>query len=260
MSISQKYKDQFKRLKDLQIRVNHVHPLLHNYYPIAIVEEGNINIFDYNKNNKQFVLKHVEKDYMNIPMGVRAAFPLECYENRSVVVVTGEVFESIANQIIVFHEYVHCYQFETCEMKLRSQIELAQRSVNTKDYFWELQYPFPYEDTEFVKYVNDLFKALVANDRKELCILRQEIKAYLTSEQVEYMVWQEWKEGFARYIENVIKREMGVKENHFGVNQPYSRPLLYETGSCMAGFLYRNKINDLQDIEELYFIMSEDKW
>jgi hypothetical protein len=260
LGISQKYKYKFERLIELQERVKNVHPLMNKFYPIAIVEAGSINIFDYNTDCKEYKLEHQERDSMNIPKGVRAAFPLEFYDNRSVVVVSEEIFDTIADQIMIFHECVHCYQFETCEIKLRAEIELAKNSVNTDDYFWELHYPFPYDDPNFVDYVGNLFKHLNKNEKDEICKLRKDLKIYLTKEQVEYMVWQEWKEGFARYIENIIKRELGIIENHFGINQPFTRSLFYETGARLSEFIVNRSIDSLQDIEQLYYIMNEDKW
>lgn len=260
MNISKKYEEQFRNLIELQQTIRHIHPLLHRYYPVAIIEDGNINVFDYDNAREQYDLVHVEEDKMNIPKGVRAAFPLEGYGHRCVVVVSGEVFDHLAAQVDIFHENVHCFQYETCENKLRSHIELARTSVNTDTYFWELHYPFPYHDACFVKYAGKSFQAMTANDREGLRNLRKGIKAYLGKEQAEYMVWQEWKEGYARYIENAIKRELQVKENRYGVNPPYGRPIFYELGSQLTSFLQRNRACDPQDIEQLYHIMNEDRW
>jgi len=258
MSMSQKYKQQFEQLVKLQETIKHIHPLLQHYYPIAIVEDGNYHIFDYNMDCKEYRLEHVEKDTMNTPIGVRAAFPLECYDNRAAAVVSGEIFDSVGDQIAIFHENVHCYQFETCELKLRSQFDLARNAVQIEGYYWELQYPFPYEDAVFVGYVSKVLEKLAENNLDGVSNLRREIRSHLTREQVEYMVWQEWKEGFARYIENVIRRELGIQENHF-VEQPYGRTIFYEMGSRLIEFIHHNG-GDLADIEALYHRMNEDTW
>jgi len=57
----------------------------------------------------------------------------------------------------------------------------------------------------------------------------------------EYMVWQEWKEGFARFIENRIRRKLDLSENHDGREEPFDRVVFYEGG---AGFLELLGIQD----------------
>lgn len=260
MNIAEKYRDPLKEFVLLQQRVRHIHPFLNKCYPIAIIEDGYLNIFDYDPDKIQYKLEHREPDSMNTPKGVRAAFPLKCYDNRATVVVSGEVFDTISDRIILFHECTHCYQFETCESRLREGIELARKSVNSDRYFWELHYPFPYEDGYFGEYAQKLIVGLNMRHAEEVYRLRKEIKNHLTKEQSEYMVWQEWKEGFARYIENVIKRELGVKENHFGIAQPYSRPFFYESGSRLIGLVNEKQPEAIKDIERLYHLMDEDNW
>jgi hypothetical protein len=36
-------------------------------------------------------------------------------------VVTGEVFDSLEGIVTIFHEFVHCQQFETCERELKQR-------------------------------------------------------------------------------------------------------------------------------------------
>ena len=78
-----------------------------------------------------------------MPEGVRAAMPLDFWDNRIACVVTPEVFDQLKGYVTVFHEFVHCYQWETCEMRLKESLRVYQKSVEQKDFMWELQYPFP---------------------------------------------------------------------------------------------------------------------
>ena len=48
---------------------------------------------------------------MPVPEGVRAAFPLECLDDRCACVVTPDAFESAEGLATIFHEFVHCRQY-----------------------------------------------------------------------------------------------------------------------------------------------------
>lgn len=253
--LAMKYSDKFKALLKLQNGVKSIHPLLNEHFPIAIVEDKQLHIFEYK--NAKYSLSHIVPDTMNLPVGVRAAFPLECMNNQVVVVVTGEVFDTVSEQIIIFHEFVHCYQYQTCEIQLREHIDLAKRSVNTND-SWELNYPFPYSDNQYIEITRSLFESLDKKDDRLIGWARRKLKECLTTEQVEYMVWQEWKEGFARYIENQIKCFLGISLNHGGRDKPYSRTTFYEMGSQLIELIVQASPDSLYKIEELYYALKDD--
>lgn len=48
-----------------------------------------------------------------------------------------------------------------------------------------------------------------------------------------YMTWVEWKEGFAGRTENLVRRRLGLKENHLGKEKPFGSIAFYE-GWCGA--------------------------
>lgn len=254
--IESKYTEKFETLIRLQQKVKQIHPLLEEQFPIVVVENKQLNIFEYEKG--RYYLSHVEPDTMNIPVGVRAAFPLECVRNQAVVVVTGEVFDTINEQIVIFHEFVHCYQYHTCEMQLRETFELAKRSVNTENYSWELDYVFPYSDNQYIENTRLLFESIDKRDNKLIDLNRRKLKECLSFEQVEYMVWQEWKEGFARYIENQIKVSLGLPANHGGRDDPYRRVTFYEMGSQLISLIVKNSPDSLYHIDELYYALKND--
>jgi hypothetical protein len=70
------------------------------------------------------------------------------------------------------------------------------------------------------------------------------------------MVWQKWKEGYARWIENLVKRALGLEENKGGFYKPYSRVLFYASGEAFFNILIMGQpklVNDLQALfKELY--------
>lgn len=254
--ITWKYSDKFEALLKLQDEVKSIHPLLREHFPIAIVEDKQLHLFEYRE--EKYSLSHIEPDTMGIPQGVRAAFPLECIQNQVAVVVTGEVFDTVSEQVIIFHEFVHCYQYRTCEMQLREHIDLAKRSVNTGNYSWELNYPFPYSNNLYMDTTRRLFESIDHQDDRLIGLTRRKLKECLTTEQVDYMVWQEWKEGFARYIENQIKLCLGINLNHGGRNEPYRRTTFYEMGSQLINLIVQASPDSLYRIEELYYALKND--
>ncbi|NMO98182.1 hypothetical protein [Paenibacillus lemnae] len=256
--IATKYYNGFESLLNLQNEVEEIHPLLTEHYPIAIVEDEHFYIYEYQEAG--YRLTHIEPDTMNIPIGVRAAFPLECMQYQAVVVVTGEVFDTVKELIVVFHEFVHCYQYHTCEMDLRKQIELAKRSLNSESYSWELDYPFPYTNNQYIQLTKTLLESIEKKDLKQIGAARRKLKECLTSEQVEYMVWQEWKEGFARYIENRLNAQLGINQNHWGKEEPYGRPTFYEVGSRLIDLIVKASPSSLYRIDELYYALNSDQY
>lgn len=255
-NIELKYLECLHHLIELQDKVKWIHPLLQEHFPIVIVENSQLNIFEYDNGN--YYLSLVVPDTMNLPLGIRVAFPLQYLQNKAAVVVTGEVFDTISDQVIIFHEFAHCYQYHTCEMKLRESIELAKRFDNTSNYSWELDYKFPYSDSQYIENTKLLFESLNKNDHKLIDIARRNLKKCLSSEQVEYMVWQEWKEGFARYIENQIKLFLGISTNHGGREEPFRRGTFYEMGSQLISLIVQNYPDSLYHIEELYYAIQND--
>jgi hypothetical protein len=66
------------------------------------------------------------------------------------------------------------------------------------------------------------------------------------------MVWVEWKEGFARFIENEIRSRYGIEANHSGEEPPYNRVTFYYGGEMFIRFLNRDDRERLRDVEELF--------
>jgi hypothetical protein len=78
---------------------------------------------------------------MPIPDGVRAAFLLESLNNCIACVVTSEVFDTLDGFVTIFHEFIHCQQFETCEAKLKGRLGIARKAQAAQDFMWELDHP-----------------------------------------------------------------------------------------------------------------------
>jgi len=72
----------------------------------------------------------------------------------------------------------------------------------------------------------------------------------------EYMVWQEWKERFARLIENKIRTNLKLKENNYGCKRPYTRVTFYYGGAKFINYLSKKNPELYLDIEMLFHHMK----
>ena len=250
-----KYNSGLQKIFEVQDKIKDIHPFLGKVFPIAIVENNRFFIFDTDTSGRRYVFVKEEPTPMLVPKGVRAAFTLECYKNKVASVISGEIFESLEGYVIIFHEFMHCYQWETCEPKLKQNLGLARMAMRKKDYMWEINYPFPYEDSKFTKIYSSFLKALEENDYENIHKYRSQLKQILSEDDFEYMVWIEWKEGFARFIENQIRNRLGFKENHYGIEMPFHRVTFYEGGARFIHSLSRQKPELLVEIERLFYEM-----
>jgi hypothetical protein len=84
---------------------------------------------------------------------------------------------------------------------------------------WELNYPFPYASETFISKTKEL------DNGYDIGTYHNEMKTEINEKDFEYMIWQEWKEGYARYIENLIRERLGVNKK----TVPYWSRLLKDT-------------------------------
>jgi len=74
----------------------------------------------------------------------------------------------------------------------------------------------------------------------------------LNEEQAEYWSWLEWNEGYARYIENLIRAKLGQERNHMGDTAPFNRLMFYECGSEYISLLVKEHPEYHTDLEQLF--------
>jgi hypothetical protein len=182
--------------------------------------------------------------------------PLAFWENRMACVVTGEVFGQSDGYVFIFHEFVHCAQWESCERKLKDGLSIFREAMKNKDYMWELQYPFPYPSPAFVETYSTLLKAWEGNDAESAGYLRASLRQALSPAEWEYLTWQEWKEGLARHLENRTREAAGLPENKGGGTPPFGRVTFYRGGDKLIRFLERRRPGIADDLEELYRAIS----
>ena len=239
----------------VQDTIKDLHPFLEKVFPIAIVKDDLFLIYEPDPSARRYVFVKGAPAPMPIPKGVRAAFPIKHYENRIVCVVSGEIFDSLEGYATIFHEFMHCHQWETCELQLKERLKLARKAMQEGNYMWEINYPFSYESREFVRAYSLFLEALSKDDIGTVLESRRQLKRVLTREEFEYMVWQEWKEGFARLIENLVRKRLGLEENHSGLEKPFRRVSFYEGGARFIALLSRQKPALLVELEALFYEM-----
>ncbi|MDD8011545.1 MAG: hypothetical protein PHF93_10950 [Acidobacteriota bacterium] len=241
-----------QRIIEFQAEVGSLHPVLQKLHPVAVVDGDRFLIFDLDESKTGYRFLKEAPVPMPMPQGVRAAFPLEALDNRSACVVSPEVFDSVRGYVTIFHEFVHCRQWETVEPVLKERLSIYRRAVEAGDYMWELNYPFPYQNAEFAEDYPAALDRMDRGDGSEALRIRARLRDLLGPENYEYLCWQEWKEGFARYLENAMLRHLDMEENHGGLALPLTRVAFYEGGSRFISFLEGRENGLTLNLETLF--------
>jgi len=228
-------------------KINKLDKSLEHLYPIAIVEDNDFFVFDLNISGKQYEYKTNFPSQMNLPNEILAAFPLEGYEGKMAAVVTHKAFDNIEGIVFIFHEFVHCFQYYHYEMKIKETLTIAQEAEKKHDYMWELNYPFPYNNEEFIR------KTIELNNEYDIRKYHIEMKTILNEKEFEYMIWQEWKEGYARYIENMIREKIDIKRNSKILKPPFDRVCFYEIGSKYIETLIKRNTELKNNLEKIFY-------
>ena len=246
---------QLQQIFTIQKQIQDIHPFLQKLYPVAIVKDDQFLVYDVEEGASEYHFAGAFPTPMPIPQGVRAAFHIEDYGNRVACVVTDDVFEEEDGTVTIFHEFLHCQQWYTCEMTLRENLVVAQRAKAAGDYMWEIKHPFPYEDEDFLC----LYQAFFQTERlAEATPIRKELHSLLSQVDHEYMVWQEWKEGFARRTENLMRARLGLKLNRGKNLPPYDRVTFYAGGEHFIDLIAAEEPALVEDIEALFGRMFGD--
>lgn len=248
--ISKKYEPELKKLVNLWKEVKNIHQSLEKLYPVAISEDSSYYIFDL-KNDEYYLAKTVVRSG-NIPAKIRAAFPLQEYDFRFVCVVTGDVFENIEGYAVIFHEFVHCHQGYTIEMELKESMPVYREAMENKNYMWELNHEFPYNDSNVRQLYYLMCENLKENNIQEALDNRLKLKNILSRADYDYMTWQEWKEGFARFMENKLRIRFGLEPRLSYSKEEFNRVSFYSGGALLINRLKETNIQLLDNLKNLY--------
>ncbi len=254
--VSEKYAEAFTRLQQLHTDIKDLHPLLGELYPVAVVEGEVFYVFDVLEKKKPYQLVRTARPPMIVPVGIRAAFPLDFYDNTMACVVTGEVFDDLSGYATIFHEFIHCAQMADCELELKAKLTIAQDAEAAEDYMWELAHPFPYEDETFEEVYALFLERAAAGDEAAVTRCRAFLREVLNAQDFEYMVWQEWKEGFARYIENRVRAKLELDLRVSPAVPPFDRVTFYEGGARYIALLVAEDPELEEDIKVLFQRMA----
>lgn len=239
-------------LVGLHNNIKNIHPFLESLQPIAVVKADYLFIFDLDSSKGKYKFQKKEPVPFQMPAGIRASFPLSVYNNKPTCIVTDDAFKSLEEYVIIFHEFVHCFQANTIEYELKSKLNIYQEAMNNADYSWEINYPFPYNDSVFVNCYSGFIESMAKNDYGKVKEYRDRLKSHLNDKEYEYIVWQEWKEGFARLIENKIRKRLKLEENKYGKDLPFHRVSFYYGGEKYINYLTDNDENLFLDLEKLF--------
>ncbi|MBN2391453.1 MAG: NUDIX domain-containing protein [Anaerolineae bacterium] len=257
LSVQRKYAPHLQKIFKIRAQIADIArifalPLLTHVFPIAIMDADQFLIFDVDPSGKRYTFIKQAPTPMPIPQSVRAAFPLECYGGKPACVVTDDVFDTLDAYVTIFHEFVHCYQYQTCADKLKAMLNVARQAQAANDFMWEINYPFPYDAPDFVETYAAFLEAAAHQNYDDIRDCRARLRDILRAEDFEYMIWQEWKEGLARYIENRIKQHLDLPENHGGAAPPFDRVTFYEGGARLIAALTNTQPELAADIEKLF--------
>jgi len=253
-SVAENFLPKLNRIFELQLEAMKIHPMFGQVYPVAITEEGQLYIFEPDENNYRLIKQAQVTG--TIAKGIRAAYPLAENDYKMTCVVTPDVFDSLEGYAIIFHEFVHCAVYNI-EMKLKENLEIYKSAMEKKDWMWELSFPFPYTKKEFVEAYNLFLNALNKTNLETAIELHKKMKSILSKDEYSYLTWVEWKEGFARWIENKIRNKFGLKENHAGKDLPFDRVTFYEGGSGFIDLISKSSPAIILDFEKLYNVICK---
>ena len=201
-----------------------VHSLFNYKYIVGIGISNKLHVFQEELNKYQY--KTCISLPNEIPEGTKAAFLIDDFADCSCI-ITPSCLKEPNFFATILHEFVHCYQNRTCEQDLKEKLEIYQHAFKNRDYMWEINHSFPYTNSDYVKLVQNVSRF----DYHEIMISLSNLKSTLERYHYEYMIWQIWKEGFARFIENKILRMNSIPENNTGINyESPNRTSLYFVG------------------------------
>lgn len=248
----EKYTHLLNKIVGIQSQVQHLHPALEKLYPVAIVESDQLHVYNFLPMTSKYCFIKTVSSPMPTPTGLRAAFPLEEYSQQIACVVTPEIFESLEGYITILHEFVHCYQYEICEQRLKMSLDVARRAQETNNHLWEIEYPFPYSALDFIRPYAAFIASALTCEKANIQSARKQLKTFLGLHDYEYMVWQEWKEGFARWVENQVKGYLRLPTSSKGSKMPFSRVTFYAGGDALINCLAADEPSIVKDLPRLF--------
>ncbi len=231
-----------------------MHPAWHKLYPVCLIDDGNYKL--YHPDGADNWTKVDEGKFgMRLPDGVKAAFPLPFGDHDMACILDVNCFHTKEDMAIVFHEFVHCYQSATCEHDIKATLRVAQENKHTNG-MWELEYAFPYDNELAGKTYIQMIEAAENKDRDEVIRLREMIRKNVTEQDWEYLCWQEFKEGTARFLQNELSKRLDAKPALSNRSLPINRVSFYEGGEMIIRLIMLDDEGIEKDFPRLWTRIS----
>ncbi len=245
----------FENFLSLWLKVRDLHPSLQALQPIAIVDEKHVYLYEPSEGGYHLRKVWSRPDYLHD--NLLSAFPLKENNFKITCVVGFKAVKDLEGMVFILHEFVHCFQFNTVEMELRERLEINKYYMERKKYDWELTHSFPYHNEKIRRLYIDFVNSIISKRYKDVSTIRFRLKELLSKMDYEYMVWQEWKEGFARYIENLIRERMGLKRQIYKSEAPFNRVTFYFGGEELIRYLIGLDPSLENDLVRLFEVMYD---
>jgi len=224
----------------MHYEIKRIHVSLDKLYPITVINNGYFFVFDINEAGSKYEYKIKAETPMPVSGDILAAFSLDFYSMKPSAIISKNTLENQNYYISIFHEFVHCFQMENGEFDIRKELTIEKQEIAKNNYSWEINFPFPYNNNYFIKNTMELSDYFINGNYDKVITYHKNMKTYLKEIDFEYMIWQEWKEGYARYIENLIRKELGLQMNTNSLRKPFNRVHFYEIGSKYIEMLIKN--------------------
>ena len=258
----EKLLNNINRIFDFHDKIKEIDKSLEKLYPIAVVfDSKNILIFDIDPLGKKYEYK-MENSTMDFPQSIVAAKKLEIYEGKMSAIISNKIFkgkqgfvslfEDIEDYVYIFHEFIHCFQFYDNEMNDVIKMNISKEAIEKNNLPLEIlktKKSFPYKNKLFIE------KTIELNNGYEIEKYHEEMKKELNQIDFEYMILQEWHEGYACYIEKIIREKIGLKKEKDKLNVPFDRFSFYNIGSRYIEKIIKNNIKLKNNHKEIFYKM-----
>ncbi|GMQ58180.1 hypothetical protein AN1V17_25750 [Vallitalea sediminicola] len=238
----------------IQLKMQQIHPLYKRNYPLIIVKDDKGYIYDKNHKENYCFIKEFRFS-IHVSDDIAACFCLDDYYNKFCCFMGYELLEKEIFPMLCLHEMVHCYQGVEVEEELKKKLMIYDEDSP----MWEIDYKFNYDDEKFVELFGQYLYSLNNEDIKQVIYKRKILLENLDKGDREFFIWQEWKEGFARFLENRVREQVGMKQNIRGNRIPYSRISFYNSGDLFISHIYKHNPKLIQDIKTLFECMYENE-
>ena len=239
------------KISALQAAIRDLHPLFDRLYPIGVVADDRLLVYDVDPGQRAYRLVRDSVIPGLVAEGTRTTVPLSDHGNRPVCIVTRDAFDTVDGCISVLHEFVHCAQWETCEPELSAGLRTAYKRVG-QVHVWEARYPFGYDNYRLDNSYRRMLVALEGGDLATGLSCHAAAAAVLSALDREFMIWHEWKEGFARWLENKARRRLGVRRNESGRTGPFGPEAFHIGGAELIHLLVRHEPPLASQLAEFY--------